>query len=201
MNIKHWGLLAGLALALSFSPAGAATVTFDNPALDPIVTQQPIFTFSTDGLTFNGGQTMAVWDSSAPNSNGSDNLINGLVEGTAPVIITKTGGGIFDLISLSMAISFYDSNPTETVLINGVPITITQSLQTFTLNLLGVSSVTISAANEGEDGNGYWTADNITFAAIAAVPEPSTWAMMILGFAGVGFMTYRRRNQSAALAA
>jgi hypothetical protein len=32
-----------------------------------------------------------------------------------------------------------------------------------------------------------------------AVPEPSTWAMMILGFAGVGFMTYRRRNQSTAL--
>lgn len=24
----------------------------------------------------------------------------------------------------------------------------------------------------------------------AAVPEPSTWAMMILGFAGVGFMAY-----------
>jgi hypothetical protein len=34
----------------------------------------------------------------------------------------------------------------------------------------------------------------ITFG-IAAVPEPSTWAMMILGFAGVGFMAYRRRNQ------
>ena len=33
----------------------------------------------------------------------------------------------------------------------------------------------------------------------AAVPEPSTWAMMILGFAGVGFMTYRRRKQSNAL--
>jgi PEP-CTERM motif len=29
------------------------------------------------------------------------------------------------------------------------------------------------------------------------VPEPSTWAMMILGFAGLGFMAYRRRNQSA----
>jgi hypothetical protein len=27
-----------------------------------------------------------------------------------------------------------------------------------------------------------------------AVPEPSTWAMMILGFAGVGFMRYRRRK-------
>ena len=30
-----------------------------------------------------------------------------------------------------------------------------------------------------------------------AVPEPSTWAMMILGFAGVGFMAYRRKNKMA----
>ncbi len=32
---------------------------------------------------------------------------------------------------------------------------------------------------------------------IAAVPEPSTWAMMLLGFCGLGFMAYRCRNQSA----
>ncbi len=30
-----------------------------------------------------------------------------------------------------------------------------------------------------------------------AVPEASTWAMMILGFAGVGFMSYRRRDRFA----
>jgi len=29
------------------------------------------------------------------------------------------------------------------------------------------------------------------------VPEPSTWAMIIIGFAGVGFMAYRRRTQNA----
>jgi hypothetical protein len=28
----------------------------------------------------------------------------------------------------------------------------------------------------------------------AAVPEPSTWAMMILGFLGVGFMAYRKKS-------
>jgi hypothetical protein len=36
--------------------------------------------------------------------------------------------------------------------------------------------------------------DNISLDVEAAVPEPSTWAMLILGFAGVGFMAYRRRN-------
>nr|WP_199866341.1 PEP-CTERM sorting domain-containing protein [Bradyrhizobium sp.] len=29
---------------------------------------------------------------------------------------------------------------------------------------------------------------------VSAVPEPSTWAMVIIGFFGVGFMTYRRKN-------
>jgi len=35
---------------------------------------------------------------------------------------------------------------------------------------------------------------------VAAVPEPSTWAMMILGFGGVGFMAYRRKSKTALMA-
>jgi hypothetical protein len=31
-----------------------------------------------------------------------------------------------------------------------------------------------------------------------SIPETATWAMMVLGFAGIGFMAYRRRNQTAA---
>jgi hypothetical protein len=31
---------------------------------------------------------------------------------------------------------------------------------------------------------------------VASVPEPSTWAMMILGFAGIGAMTYRRHKSA-----
>jgi len=34
---------------------------------------------------------------------------------------------------------------------------------------------------------------------VSAVPEPSTWAMMILGFMGVGFMAYRRKLSGPAL--
>ena len=29
---------------------------------------------------------------------------------------------------------------------------------------------------------------------VGAVPEPSTWAMMLLGFAGVGFAAYRKKK-------
>jgi hypothetical protein len=31
----------------------------------------------------------------------------------------------------------------------------------------------------------------------AAVPEPSTWAMIVLSFAGIGFMAYRRKSKPA----
>lgn len=37
------------------------------------------------------------------------------------------------------------------------------------------------------------------FETVGAIPEPSTWAMMLLGFAGVGFLAYRRRGQGQTL--
>jgi hypothetical protein len=36
---------------------------------------------------------------------------------------------------------------------------------------------------------------------VTGVPEPATWAMMILGFAGIGFMAYRRKSKPALSAA
>jgi PEP-CTERM motif len=45
--------------------------------------------------------------------------------------------------------------------------------------------------------------DDVTFgsATVGGVPEPSTWAMMILGFAGIGFVFYRRQSKPALIAA
>jgi hypothetical protein len=36
---------------------------------------------------------------------------------------------------------------------------------------------------------------------VATVPEPSTWAMMMLGFAGIGLMAYRRKSKPTLMAA
>ena len=47
------------------------------------------------------------------------------------------------------------------------------------------SGLYVTANSEGFTG--------VTFG-IAAVPEPSTWAMIILGFVGIGFMANRRRK-------
>jgi hypothetical protein len=46
-------------------------------------------------------------------------------------------------------------------------------------------------------------ANEITIHASAGptVPEPSTWAMMIIGFAGVGFMAHRRKSKRALMSA
>jgi hypothetical protein len=40
----------------------------------------------------------------------------------------------------------------------------------------------------------YLNVDGINLA--NAVPEPSTWAMMLLGFAVLGFLAHRRRRQT-----
>ena len=45
------------------------------------------------------------------------------------------------------------------------------------------------------------TLDNFTTEILTPVPEPSTWAMMILGYAGVGYMAYRRGRARAPTAA
>ena len=36
---------------------------------------------------------------------------------------------------------------------------------------------------------------------IGEVPEPSTWALMLIGFAGLGFVGYRQQQKLAALRA
>jgi hypothetical protein len=45
------------------------------------------------------------------------------------------------------------------------------------------------------EGNG---APSILNLSIAAVPEPATWAMMILGFFGLSFLAYRRKIEAIA---
>jgi PEP-CTERM motif len=49
---------------------------------------------------------------------------------------------------------------------------------------------------EGSGGFGFDFA--VGGAVPRAVPEPSTWAMMLIGFAGVGYAGYRRARESLA---
>jgi hypothetical protein len=56
----------------------------------------------------------------------------------------------------------------------------------------GNDLVVAVAGTEGQVGNSPLN---------SSVPEPSTWAMLLLGFAGVGFMAYRRKSKPALIAA
>jgi hypothetical protein len=62
---------------------------------------------------------------------------------------------------------------------------------TFTLTAGGVTSNSIISNVHFLFGTNSY---NVTATVTPGVPEPATWAMMILGFAGVGFLAYRRRN-------
>jgi hypothetical protein len=50
-----------------------------------------------------------------------------------------------------------------------------------------------------DNKHGRWMSnlDSISVLEVGAVPEPSTWAMMMLGFAGLGFLAYRRSSRAA----
>ena len=48
---------------------------------------------------------------------------------------------------------------------------------------------------DGLGGQGGFELDNVVLnSAVAAVPEPATWAMMLVGFGGIGFAMRRRKN-------
>jgi PEP-CTERM motif len=44
------------------------------------------------------------------------------------------------------------------------------------------------------DSDGFKSLKQFAFDEVAPVPEPSTWAMMIVGFMGLGFVAYRKRR-------
>jgi len=70
-------------------------------------------------------------------------------------------------------------------------------------NILALTSITLTTGASIDDGRALARTGAVTLDTnnIGTVPEPSTWAMMILGFAGLGFMAYRRKSKPALLAA
>jgi hypothetical protein len=65
-------------------------------------------------------------------------------------------------------------------------------------DVLGDTSLPSSEQFNVLDGPQY----GVRYGGVAyAVPEPSAWAMMLLGFAGIGVLTYRRAGKRAAAAA
>ena len=55
---------------------------------------------------------------------------------------------------------------------------------------------------QGQAANDYWangiaSTDGHQDFVMTSVPEPTTWVMLVLGFASVGFIAYRRKSRPA----
>jgi hypothetical protein len=58
-------------------------------------------------------------------------------------------------------------------------------------SISGTEKFTLNASFSNVSGG----PDAIQVGLLAAVPEPSTWALMVLGFFGLGFIAYRRKDE------
>jgi hypothetical protein len=147
-------------------------------------------------------------------------FVNGSTNGGDSFYLYSNPLGTTGLQTYSFSATVIDicCNPTFTSPNNPSTILFQISTDNFTTNIQEIAFVTSPPADAGvvHDVTGSFTttgpfsfriADAANLASgndfaiddlnISPVPEASTWAMMILGFLGVGFMAYRRKNTPA----
>ncbi len=171
--MKNISLVAGLTLALaSFvsTAASALTVVVDS--------QTPIESWQDTGLTLSAGTTynFSVVDPATLWSAGSD----------SPYPRELNANGINPA---------YYGQWTEYGFTANYGALVGEAGSTFFLIGTGLTTIGLS----GDLKVGYWDSyypDNsgAQTLSISAVPEVSTWAMMILGFLGLGFVAYRGKS-------
>jgi PEP-CTERM motif len=118
-----------------------------------------------------------------------------VTNGTIPAIdITFPGLDPFDSVVFS-------TNPPPFVEANNGPLGQVLELS-FTGNLVGFTGGTITgqAVVTHDLGVEIYAINSGGSITTVPVPEPSTWAMMLLGFAGLGYATYRGSRRTAAAA-
>ena len=80
-------------------------------------------------------------------------------------------------------------DPTQSGVFTGILV----AGQTYTIGLNGNPNVSVKGP--GGDFSGYMDG-SFSWSITGGVPEPSTWAMLMLGFAGLGFAGYRQSKRA-----
>ncbi len=182
-------------LTFVVEPAQAATVTYDWTLTGPAA--------SLGGFAFTGSGTITA--TTGANGDIITAVTGELTNGSAIDMITglaAAGSTIFnnDNLLFPVGTSFTSPNDYTSVSnLDGKGFGVTTNGGTFAFYGFDTPSGSAPPANTNdyaEYGPGGFGVG--TFTLTAAVPEPSTWAMMILGFTGLGFMAYRRRNNAFA---
>jgi hypothetical protein len=169
--------VGAVALASASIASATVTVTSSTGLNDPNPTLPGSVVTNGSITTINFGQNPV----STPTFSGSFNLTNTMTDLYSIVISTSTPG-----VSFSSA-SLMGGGNTYTLL----PFPDNTSLK-LASTLVPSGSYTFNFSGNAGPGSGALTG-NVTIMA-APVPEAATWAMMILGFGGVGLMIRRRRR-------
>jgi hypothetical protein len=115
---------------------------------------------------------------------------------TAADITASTIPNAFNVVVGNFAL-----NPDKWIVtLDNVSVHTTFRLQMDSATTLFAGLTTAIDSTSGFDGFGYFPGDHdgSPFSgtlAIAAVPETSTWAMLLIGFAGMGIAAYRRKSK------
>jgi hypothetical protein len=199
-------------LLLSTISASATLIDFEDQPHGPTAfgsstAQALTYTFGSLTATFNGGviltnEQLQTTDNSnvyAKFSQGDGSLINPLtLTFNQPVQnfsidILNAAAGNYELFDNASHTDFF------TLATQG------GSVHTGLFASAGtiISIQELSIVGDFRPGTFDFAIDNVRFdgPVAGAVPEPSTWAMMLLGFAGVGFAAYRRKSKTALMAA
>jgi hypothetical protein len=188
--------MAGLVAVavLASAPAHAITVlTFSGTTEGCFGTNCTLASSDTLGnhLNFTGGTFTSIPAGAVNAGFGSFTLGNGTQTYdstfTLDIAFTAPAGSGSNTFDADVTGTVHGHSGSVTIDFDNTPKTFNFSGGSFTVS---VNDLTIDLGDPNRTG-----AITLT----AGVPEPSTWAMMLLGFAGLGFMAYRRK-QSAALA-
>jgi len=134
--------------------------------------------------------------------------VNFFVPGSTTAALTKGFGAVFTDVDLANTTSlmFFDASNVSlgTFFVPAQPFDASFSFLGVDFGSAVVSRVRITSGNAAlgtgilDGGSDLVVMDDFIYGEpTAAVPEPSIWTLLILGFAGVGFMAYRRRKSDA----